>query len=184
MHPIDMVLIALFLVAFIFGFKKGFIASILTLVGLVTTLVLLARYTPMVKQGIALKFPQLSDFLSGVLAYALIVVAVAVLFFIIRILLEYVARKLSLTLANRVLGAIFALCNLFVVILIFLLVVDYFTLLHGIKDKLQQSIFITQMYKVHDSKIKPLYQDIEIDIQDLYNLEEKIRGEKEETEGE
>jgi hypothetical protein len=37
------------------------------------------------------------------------------------------------------------------------------------------------MYKVHDSKIKPLYQDIEIDIEDLYDLEEKIRGENTET---
>jgi len=149
MHIVDIVLLVLFLVAMIWGFKKGFITALLLWIGLFTTMLMIARFGPMVQAGLMIKF-SLGGFFAGVIAYLLIFVLICVLFAILNILLNYLAKLLNLTFVNRVIGSVFGFLNMAIILVLFLLLMDFFPFFPKFNAYLGNSVVITETHKIKD----------------------------------
>ena len=148
MHYIDIILLILFFVTMVYYFWKGFISSVLAFVGLFVTLVMIARYGPMVKYGIMIRFG-IGEFFSNILACLLIFVLISVLIAILKLLLNYMAKLLKLTFINRVLGAAFGFVNVMIVIVLFFMFLDSIPFLSSVRDHMNHSVIITETHKIY-----------------------------------
>lgn len=147
MHTVDIILICIIIISMIVGFKKGFISSLLTWVGLFASLIMILRFGPMVKAGIMIKFG-LGNFFSTILAYLLIFILISILASLLKIVLNYLAKLLNLSFINRVFGAVFGFMNIMVILMLFLFVMDIFPYFKDFKIYLKNSIIISEAQKM------------------------------------
>ena len=152
MHTVDIVIIVIFLVSSLLGFKKGFISAIITWVGLLTSLIMIARFGPMVQAGIEFKFA-ISSPLSKIFAYLLIFILISILAAILKILLNYLAKLLNLSMLNRTIGAVFGLLNSMIIIIFFLFLIDILPYVQPIKEFVSDSAIIKEMQKIKETII-------------------------------
>ncbi|MCK9329011.1 MAG: CvpA family protein [Candidatus Cloacimonetes bacterium] len=147
MHTVDIILIIIFLVSMLLGFKKGFISAIITWIGLLVSLLMIVRFGPMVQAGIEFKL-SIGSPLSKIIAYVLIFILISILGAILKILLNYIAKLLNLSLLNRTIGAIFGLLNCMIVIIFLLFIIDFLPYVKPVKEYLNDSAIITEMQKI------------------------------------
>lgn len=150
MHTVDIILIIVFLVSMIIGYKKGFISALLTWIGLFVSLIMIARFGPMVKAGIMIKFP-IGEFFSTVIAYLLIFVLISIFAAILKILLNYLTKLLKLSFINRIIGAVFGFLNCMVILIIFLLITDIIPYTKKINTVTKDSVIISESHKIKDA---------------------------------
>jgi len=147
MHPIEICILVLLLGGAVIGFKKGLINSILFLIGITVTFVLLIRFAPMVQAGLLLR-ASFSPLFSSVLAKILIILLAVLLFAILKILMGYIGKAISLNFLNRLLGAIFNMFSMYVVILILLYFIDIIPDLREVRTYLTHSKITNDSYKI------------------------------------
>ena len=149
MHTIDIILSIVFLVAMIWGFKSGFISMLLAWIGLFTSLLMIARFAPMVKEGIMIKYP-IGDLFASIIACILILALIALLIGILKILFNYLAKTLNLTFINRIFGMIFGFVNMAIVLIILVFLFNLQPFFTVYKNKLNESVAISETNKVID----------------------------------
>jgi len=149
MHIVDIVLLVLFLGSMVVGYKTGFISALLTWVGLFVSLIMIARYGPIVQAGIMIRFG-LGPLFSAILAYVLIVVLIIVLFALLKILLNYLTKLIQLTFLNKIFGAVFGLLNMIVILCIFVLLVGFVPFKESLNNTLRESMIIRETIRVKD----------------------------------
>ncbi|MBP7310241.1 MAG: CvpA family protein [Candidatus Cloacimonetes bacterium] len=124
MGIIDWILLG-FLVLFIwFGWRKGFTAAIVQLGGHILTFILVAHYFPLVQLSLMSKFGIGRNW-ALFWAIILIVVLVAVVIKVVIFILQRVLKVLKLTTANKTAGAGLGLVNGLIVIMIFMVLLDF-----------------------------------------------------------
>ncbi len=122
MQILDLILILILIVFIIFGYRKGLIAELLQLAGLIVSFLLIGKYAPLVKEGLIMKW-QLGPFLATLCSYLLIFILIAIIIQLVRMAMEYFVKALSMTFLNRTLGAVFGLLSgLFFFALILILI--------------------------------------------------------------
>ncbi|MCL2064824.1 MAG: CvpA family protein [Candidatus Cloacimonetes bacterium] len=149
MHIIDISLLVIFLSAMIIGYKVGFISAALTWIGFFATLLMIGRLVPMVKYGIMIRF-SIGDFLASIFSYLLIVVMIAILFTLLKKLINALSKSLKLTFLNRIVGAVFGFFNVMMVIAVLLFFINSIPFLKTNQEKFKESVIITEIYRLYD----------------------------------
>jgi len=110
MKALDL-LLALYLFLLTFnGFRRGLIASLLHLAGILCAFLLVGRYAPLVKEGLVLKW-HFGPLIASITAYLLVLVGLAVVVQLIRFGLERAVHWMRLGGVNKALGALFGFLN-------------------------------------------------------------------------
>ena len=148
MHIVDGIILIILVASMVYYFWRGFVSAGLTWIGLFSSFLMIVRYGPMVKHGIMVKF-SMSDFFSTVLAYFLILVMITILIFLLRILLNYLVRKLKLTFLNRVLGVVFGFLNVFLVVILLVLFINFVPKFPNFKSWLNESATVKESNRVY-----------------------------------
>ncbi len=123
MEILDIILLLfLFLLAYK-GYRKGLIAAVIYWVGLISAVILIAKFSPLVRLGLINKF-HLGIITSTLLSYILIFVLIMLLGKILALLLDKLVHMVKLSQLNRILGSLMGILNGFLVIMILLLLLD------------------------------------------------------------
>jgi membrane protein required for colicin V production len=152
MTGVDIVLSVILLACFVFGFLKGIIASVIHLLGLISSLVLIVRFAPLVQDGLILRF-QMNTLVAGILSYSLIFIMIMLLAKIIILLLHKLVSLLNLTFINRFLGAIFGLLNGFILLTIIFTVIEFLPFYDEVKKATKDS-YIVKYLQIASDEIK------------------------------
>jgi len=117
-------LILLFIVYLMWrGWRKGFIGTLLHLVGVIMVFFLVAHYFPMVKQGLIIKL-HLGTLLSTILAVILIVAMIAIIVQIIKLILERTLKLIHMSFINSAMGALFGFMTGLLLIVVLSILID------------------------------------------------------------
>ena len=149
MHVVDIVLLVFFLGSMFVGYKTGFISALLTWVGLFVSLMMIARYGPIVQAGIMIRFG-LGPLFSAMIAYILIAVLIMVLFALLKILLNYLTKLIQLSFLNKIFGAVFGFFSMIVVLVIFVLLIGFVPFKESFYNYLTSSMIIQETIRVKD----------------------------------
>ncbi len=118
------IILSLFLVFFLFvGYKKGFVSSIISLLGLSAIVVLIGRFAPLAKEGLIGRFA-LSPFMATILSYVLIVVLILLIAKIVKIILHKIIVFLEMNWLDKLLGSIFGLLNGVLILMLIVILID------------------------------------------------------------
>ncbi len=142
MRILDIVLYIIMAVITFYGWRKGFLASLLQLAGVIAAFLLAGKYAPLFQNALVNNFG-IGPGISMFLAYLLVIIIILLIIQVIRLLLESLVKALNLTIVNRILGAMFAFINgtlLFVVILTF---IEISPIRDSFVEKTANSKFIT-----------------------------------------
>lgn len=110
MHILDIILGVFLLILAIWGIKKGFIASVIQLVGLVVAFVVISKMGHFVKEWLIMEF-ELSEIIAVIASYILIFIVIMLLVRLIIFMMHRFVEMLHLKWLNRLLGAIFSIIN-------------------------------------------------------------------------
>ncbi len=147
------IILSLFLVFFLFvGYKKGFISSIISLVGLSAIVILIGRFAPLAKEGLIGRFA-LSPISATVLSYVLIVVLIMLIAKIIKIILHKIIIFLEMNWLDKLLGSVFGLMNGVLILMLIVITIDILPISDNIWEHTKNS-------KLTNS-IRILTQDVE-----------------------
>ncbi len=147
MKILDIILYILMAVITFYGWKKGFLASLLQLVGVIAAFLLAGKYAPLFQNALVNNF-SIGPGISMFLAYLLVIIIILLIIQVIRLILESLVKALNLTIINRLLGAMFAFINgvlLFVVLITF---IEISPLQESFVNATEKSVFITGVRNV------------------------------------
>ena len=148
------IILSLFLVLFLFvGYKKGFVSSVISLVGLSAIVVLIGRFAPLAKEGLIGRFA-LSSLSATVLSYILIVVLIMLIAKIVKIILHKIILFLEINWLDKLLGSVFGLMNGVLILMLLVIMIDVLPISNYVWDKTSNS-------KLTNS-IRILTQDVEV----------------------
>lgn len=125
MGAIDWILLVILAVSAFMGWRKGLLAAIVNLAGVILSFFLVGHFYPLVANSLRLKFG-MSGILSNILAIVLIIVLLAVLVRIIIAIFNRVLKSLKLSGINRFFGLLLGLGNGLLIIICLMVVLDYF----------------------------------------------------------
>ena len=162
MHGLDIFLLIVFLAAMVYGFKKGFISVMLTWMGLLISLILIARLGPMIQLGLMAKY-DISPFFSTVLTIVLIFFLISILVAILKILLNDLAKLLNLSFLNRIIGSVFGFLNIIVILTLFLAFLNFLPRLERFKSFVHSSVIITEVNRVYELVKVEIKENIRLD---------------------
>ena len=120
---IDFILLIILCIIAFFGFRKGLIAAILQLIGVAASFILVVKFGPLVRDGLMQKFslnPTVAIIVSYVIIFIFIGILVRLLIFFSQKLLEL----MQLNIVNRILGALFAMINGVIFLLLIYVILD------------------------------------------------------------
>ena len=133
------IILSLFLVFFLFvGYKKGFISSIISLVGLSSVVVLIGRFAPLAKEGLIGRFA-LSPFTATILSYVLIVVLIMLIAKIVKIILHKIILFLEINWLDKLLGSVFGLMNGVLILMLIVILIDVLPISNYVWQKTEKS---------------------------------------------
>jgi membrane protein required for colicin V production len=122
MQILDLILALILVIFIIFGYRKGLIAELLQLAGLIVSFLLIGKFAPLVKDGLIMKW-HLGPFLATLCSYLLIFILIAIIIQLVRMAMEHLVEALNINFLNRSLGAVFGLLSgLFFFALILILI--------------------------------------------------------------
>lgn len=110
MHILDIILGIFLLILTLWGVKKGFIASVIQLLGLVIAFIVVSKLGHFVKSWLMNEF-NLSEILAVIASYIIIFIVIMIIVRIIIFLMHRFVELLHLKWLNRLLGGLFSLAN-------------------------------------------------------------------------
>ncbi len=120
---IDFILLIILCVIAFLGFRKGLIAAILQLVGVAVSFVMIVRFGPLVRDGLIQKF-SLNPTLAIVLSYIIIFIFIGLMIRLLIFASQKLLELMQLNILNRILGALFALINGVIFLLLVYVIMD------------------------------------------------------------
>jgi membrane protein required for colicin V production len=159
MQIIDIVL-GIFLLALIFnGFRKGLIASVLGVFGLILIIIFIAKFSKPLQNMLILELG-VQEVLAMIVSYVLIILVISLTIRLISYLLKKVLSALNLGCADRILGMVFGLINGMLIIGIILVALDLSPLRKYVPEYTKNSI-IVKYIRVGTNLIEGNIPDIE-----------------------
>lgn len=123
MNFVDVIL-GIFILAFLInGIKKGFISSVVHLLGLIVAVFLIGKIGYDVRIALMEKFT-ISETIATIIAYIIIFLVIMLIAKIVIIILHKIVTFLSLKFLDRILGAIFGILNGILILAILLIILD------------------------------------------------------------
>ena len=126
------------------GYKKGFISSIISLVGLSAIVILLGRFAPLAKEGLIERFA-LSPFSATIFSYILIIVLILLIAKIIKIILRKIILFLEINWLDKLLGSLFGLMNGVILLMLLVIVINVLPISKYVWDKTKNSKITTSI---------------------------------------
>lgn len=182
MHILDIIFLVLLLLLAIRGLVKGFIASLIQLIGLVVIVYTVAKAGQIVK---LLVIDQLGwgDIPATIVAYLLIALIIYILIRVIIFFINRVVEVLHLKWLNRLLGILFGILNGLLLIAVLIIVADVLPFKAEIRKFSDQSYIIRNLRTITDqvetkyprirSYKEPLKEKLEEEIEKGKNQVEK-----------
>jgi membrane protein required for colicin V production len=122
MGILDWLILIILMFTLVWGWRKGIIAMVLQLAGVVLVFFLIAHYFPLVKHGLMVKL-HLGSLLSSILGVILIVALIALIVQIIRLIMEKTMQMMHVSFLNSAIGALIGfLAGLILIVILSLLV--------------------------------------------------------------
>ncbi|MDP8232703.1 MAG: CvpA family protein [Candidatus Zophobacter franzmannii] len=147
MRILDLILLGILIIITFYGWKKGIVASLLSLAGIIISFVLAGLYAPMFQNALVNNFG-LGSGMSMFLAYLLVIIIILLIIQIIRLLLEGILKLLHLTIVNRILGAMFAFINGVLLFVVLLTLIEITPAQKKFVKSTEGSVFITSVREV------------------------------------
>ncbi len=120
---IDFILLIILCIIAFLGFRKGLIAAILQLVGVAVSFIMVVRFGPLVRDGLIQKF-SLNPTIAIVLSYIIIFIFIGILIRLLIFVSQKLLELMQLNIINRILGALFALVNGVIFLLLVYVIMD------------------------------------------------------------
>jgi len=105
MGILDWLILIILVFMLVWGWRKGIIAMLLQLAGVVLVFFLIAHYFPLVRNGLMVKL-HLGSLLSSILGVVLIVALIALIVQIIRLIMEKTVQVMHVSFLNSAIGAL------------------------------------------------------------------------------
>ncbi len=160
MNLADIILGILLILLLVNGVRKGFIACLIHLLGLIAAFFLITNVGFIVKRSLIIRF-NMNEPLAHIFSYLLIFVLILILARIVIILLNKVIHILNLNFINRFLGAIFGLVSGAMIIAILLVFIDA-TPMKGFVQKNTENSRIVSYVKLMTGELLNLFPDVEV----------------------
>ena len=170
MGTLDIILSIIIFVFFLFGLKKGFIATVINLAAFILFFILIVYIGPIFKEIIQLNFT-VNDFLASTLSYFAIFLIIFLISAILIKILTKILKALKINWINRLLGGVLGIANALIIITVLFLI---FTILPYPKNKktvIKQSQILTW--------IDSITKDYNIPIKNIPKnnpIDDKIKG--------
>ncbi len=123
MNLVDIILGIFILVFLINGIRKGFIASVVHLIGLIVAVFLIGKIGYNVRIALMEQFST-SETIATIIAYILIFLVIMLIAKIITIILHKIVTFLNLKFLDRILGGLFGILNGILILAILLIILD------------------------------------------------------------
>ena len=123
MNLIDVILGIFILIFVINGIRKGFIASVLHVLGLLVALFLIAKIGYEVRIALMEQFT-MNATIATIIAYILIFLVIMLIAKIIIVILKKIVTFLNLKFLDRILGALFGILSGILILAILLIILD------------------------------------------------------------
>lgn len=124
MGIIDWIILAALVIFTFWGWRKGLLANIIQLCGYILTFFLVGHYYPLVARSLIINF-HFAKWLATVISVILIVVLIIVIARIVIYILNKFLKALRMSSLNRGLGAVLGAINGLLVVIIFMVVLDF-----------------------------------------------------------
>ena len=141
MQIIDIILSVILFLFLLNGLRKGLIASVLGIFGLIIIIILIARFSKPLQNMLIIELG-LQEILAVAISYVLIVLVITLTIRLISFLLKKLMSVLNLGCADRILGMIFGLINGVLIIAILLLALDLTPLKKHLPKYTKDSVII------------------------------------------
>lgn len=165
MGTLDVILSIIIFIFFLFGLKKGFIATIINLAAFVFFFVLIVYIGPVLKEIIQLKFT-VSEFLATTLSYFVIFLVIFLISAILIKIFTKILKALKINWINRLLGGVLGVANALIIITVLFLIFMILPFPKNKKSVIEQSKILTwidTITKDYNIPIKNLPQSNPID---------------------
>ena len=159
MNLADIILGILLILLVLNGIRKGFIACLIHLLGLIAAFFLISNVGFILKRSLIIRF-NLDATLAHIFSYLIIFILIIILVRIVIILLQKVINILNLNFINRFLGAIFGLISGAMIIAILLVFIDV-TPMKGFVQKNTENSRIVSYVRLMTKELLNLFPDIE-----------------------
>ncbi len=165
MNILDIIL-GVFLLFLIFkGLRKGFIKSVINLIGLLVIIIFITKFGYVVKQLLITKYG-LSEIIAMIGSYILIALGILIIIRIIIKILHSIVDIMNLEWLNKLLGMLFGLFNGFLIIAILLALINMVPYSKQISDYVSHSKIV---YYVKEST-----ELVKIDFPNLFDKHGKL----------
>ncbi|MDY0151074.1 MAG: CvpA family protein [Candidatus Cloacimonas sp.] len=124
MGVLDWIILAFILLFIYLGWRKGLMAAVVQFCGFSLTFLLVGHYYPLLQRSLLLKF-HLARGLATLVSVVLIIVLVVVVLRLVVYILTQLLKALNLTTLNRSLGAVGGFANGLLIIIIFMVMLDF-----------------------------------------------------------
>ncbi len=155
----DIILGIFLVILLINGIRKGFIACLIHLLGLIAAFFLITNVGFLVKRNLIIRL-KMSDNLAHIFSYLIIFILILILARIVIILLHKVITELNLNFINRSLGAVFGLASGAFIIALLLIFIDV-TPMKGFIRKETSNSRIVSYVRLMTREILDLFPEVE-----------------------
>lgn len=174
MGVIDWIILAVILFAMYWGWRKGFIASLIHLGALIFNFYFLGQLYPLLANTIRSKY-SLPPLLANIIAIFFVIILIVVLVRIVISLMNALVKALKLSKINRFFGLLLGLLNGALIIILMMVLIDHVPkLANSLNDPQRHKVYA----KVHSYK-DGLFEKLKLTQHDKYlQLRERLKLEK------
>ncbi|MCK4654938.1 MAG: CvpA family protein [Candidatus Cloacimonetes bacterium] len=179
MNILDIILCVFLLILIFNGFRKGFIKSVISLLGLVVIVIVIAKTGHLFKGMLIVKLG-FGEILAVISSYILIAIIIILISKLVIYILHSIIEFLNLNWLNKLLGVLFGLFCGTLIIAIILIVLNISPFEKSIREFTSDSKIVTTVRTITD-KLESRYpeiKDIKKPFQEQMNKVEKSIAEK------
>ena len=144
MNNIDIVLSIILLILFLWGLKKGLLASVVHLIALIATIVMITELSTLVR-AILIMYVSLSTGLATILSYIVVIILVFILVRIIISISDKIMHFLKMKWLDRILGGLFGIFNGLFLFTLLIIIIDLFPVSKSMQKYTKQSKILTSV---------------------------------------
>lgn len=159
MNILDIILGVFLLILVFHGFRKGFIKSVIKLLGLVVVVIIIAKTGHLVKGMLIVKLG-FGEVLAVISSYILIAIIIILISKLVIYILHSIIEFLNLNWLNKLLGVLFGLFCGILIIAIILIVLNISPFEKSIREFTSDSKIVTTVRIITD-KLESRYPNIE-----------------------
>jgi|SRR5690554_464873 membrane protein required for colicin V production len=159
MNFLDLFFLIILLVFFFLGYKRGFLLSLLQLLGIVLVIILIRQFGTVIREGIHQQFG-ISDTWAIILGYIVIFIIIMILAKIISSVLQKLMALIHLGWIDRLIGGVVNLLFCFALIIVLVLILEVSTLSSSLGEIRNNSKIYSSARVIADDIINNYLRDL------------------------